>query len=113
MLGLLFIYFIGNAFYKLAEQHNRSRWGFALLGIATYYGVPVFLAFIAAVFFAALENDFIEAIPEYAWTLISIPIGLGSVYGLYLLLKSQWKKKPASSAPDILDAELMNTNRDL
>jgi hypothetical protein len=38
MLGLVFIYFIGRYYYKLAENHNRSKWGFAVLGVATYYG---------------------------------------------------------------------------
>ena len=37
LLGLILISFVGKAFYDLAGLHGKSQWGFAILGIATYY----------------------------------------------------------------------------
>ena len=37
MLGFLLIYFIWKYYSELAVEHNKSKWGYALLGIATYY----------------------------------------------------------------------------
>jgi hypothetical protein len=55
MLGLVFIYFIGRYYYKLAENHNRSKWGFAVLGVATYYGGTF-----AAGAFAGMHGYFLD-----------------------------------------------------
>ena len=37
MLGLLLIYWIGKKYYELATEHNRSPWGYAILGVFVYY----------------------------------------------------------------------------
>ena len=33
MLGLVLLYWIGKYFYKLAEEYDKSKWGFAILGL--------------------------------------------------------------------------------
>ena len=38
MLGFILLYWIGKYFYKLAEKYQKSEWGYALLGIGSYYG---------------------------------------------------------------------------
>jgi hypothetical protein len=47
MLGILLFYFIGKSFYKLAEIYDKSKWTFAVLGVATFfvanYGIQLFM----------------------------------------------------------------------
>jgi hypothetical protein len=33
MLGLLLIFFVGQSYYKLADEFGEKKWPFAILGI--------------------------------------------------------------------------------
>lgn len=104
MLGLILIYFIGKAFYDLAGNYGKHQWGFAILGVVTYYAgtfVGGFLLGLFAIDFVMNSNDLVVG-------LIALPIGLAFCLTLYLILKNTWKKSvPGSkSTEDILDAEL-------
>ena len=106
MLGLLLIYFIGRKFYDLAGLYDKSQWGFAIFGVIAYY----FGTFVAGIIFVIL-NEFYGSTPtdelnDYALGLMALPFGLLSCWGLYMLLKKQWKDKPIPSHYDILDEEL-------
>jgi len=43
MFGIILIYWVGKYFYQLAIEFNKSKWGYAVLGLATYYGSQLFL----------------------------------------------------------------------
>jgi hypothetical protein len=107
MLGLFLIYFIGKSFYDLAFEFHKSHWGFAILGVVSYYAGTI----VAGVIFGLLvEFDVVPAlsdIPELALNLIAMPFGLLACWGLYQLLKSQWAKAPEKQSTEVLDTDLM------
>lgn len=107
MLGLLLIYFIGKAYYQLADQHGRSKWGFAILGVVAYYFGS--FAVQIAMFFYFETNRGIDYVDDNAFVigLIGIPMGLLTCWITYTLLKRQWNAKPVSNVDaDVLDQEL-------
>ncbi|MGJ8593452.1 MAG: hypothetical protein ACSHXF_12950 [Aquaticitalea sp.] len=90
MLGLIFLHFIGKYFYKLAEEFNRNKWLFAILGIVIYY-IGTFIGGIIL----GLLDEFVEL--GFNWdnnvalALVVLPFGLGATYLFYYILKRQWK----------------------
>jgi hypothetical protein len=106
MIGLVLLYFIGNAFYKLAEQYNKKKWVFAILGIVTYYGGTFLAVFIYGVL-SELEFFDITSIPEYALALLGAPFGLLTCWGLYVVLKRQWVNATKISNDEALDSDLI------
>lgn len=102
MLGLFLIYFIGKKFYELAGEHGRSEWGFAILGVISYY-VGTFIGGIVIVI--ALElwgSSSIDSIDDIALGFMALPFGILSCVGLYHLLKRIWSKSPTFD-PNIID----------
>lgn len=101
MLGLLLLYWIGKYYYQLAQKFDKSKWGFAILGIATYYGVMVVVMLIFVLFclLAGIEFDF-EA-NEMLLSLAAIPFGLAGVYFLYNFLEKKWKKEYVNPLAEI------------
>lgn len=109
MLAIFFIYFIGNAFYKLAEQFKKNKWVFAIIGVATYYlsgvvilGGGIVLGMLISYDFAYEESEW------YGWNLLGIPIGLASCYGLYKLLQYQWQKPERKISEEVIDGDLIS-----
>ncbi|MEM7656799.1 MAG: hypothetical protein AAF399_11770 [Bacteroidota bacterium] len=88
MIGLFLIYFIGRAFYNLAHDHDKSRWGYAILGVFSYYVGAFFGGIMLGVVLELSSNM------EYDWVaaLIALPFGIGACVGLYFILKKSWEK---------------------
>ena len=107
MIGIFLIYFIGNSFYKLAEQFQRNKWVFAILGVVSYYAGGFLFGVIAAIAYPIMTGNFIEDTSSIVWDIVAIPFGIGSCYGLYKLLKYQWSKPEVRPSNDILDADMM------
>lgn len=97
MLGLLLIYFIGKAFYDLADKYEKSKWVFAILGVVSYYAGTILFGVVAALIdngnWILRQNDIVIMV-------VSIPIGLITCSILYFALKHNWKKNAVS--PDEL-----------
>lgn len=92
MLGIVLLYFIGKYYYKLAEEFEKHRWGFAILGVATYYVGTM----IGGAVFGVLDGILGWGIDwENTWilSLIALPFGLLFTTGLYYILKKQWEKE--------------------
>jgi len=91
MLGIVFLYFIGKYFYKLAEEFNKNKWLFAILGIAIYY----FGTFVGGIVLGILD-EFVGIGFDWdnnlALGIIALPFGLAAAYLFYFLLKKQWQK---------------------
>lgn len=90
MLGIFFIYLIGKPFYQLAEKHNRNEWGYAFLGVLTYY-VGTFIGGLAiglGSYF--LDIDF-DGINEMLLNLMAIPFGLFVSWLTYTTLKDKFR----------------------
>ncbi|WP_025743522.1 hypothetical protein [Aquimarina pacifica] len=92
MLGLLLLYWIGKYFYKLAEEYNKSKWGFAILGIVVYYGGIIFFSLIIGIIFEITSPGFLDTFNETLLSIIMIPFGMLSSYLLYQYLEKIWKK---------------------
>lgn len=108
MIGIIFLYFIGKHFYELAQEHEKSQWGYAILGVISFY----FGSFIAGVFIALsdilFETDYTNTASELVLSLIGIPFGFLTCWGLYKILKYSWSKKPRTDNSESLDDQFVN-----
>tara|TARA_R110002012_G_scaffold64227_1_gene168800 strand:- start:1669 stop:2001 length:333 start_codon:yes stop_codon:yes gene_type:complete len=101
MLGLIFLYFIGKYFYKLAETYNEKKWLFAVLGVATYY----LGTFLGGIILALLDEFFYLGInwDSRATNFIFLPFGLATAYLFYYLLNRNWSKRQEKEVLSIED----------
>lgn len=99
MLGVILIYWVGKYFYDLAIKFDKSKWGFAVLGLATYYGSQLIFGIILAIFndIYALGIDF----EGFGINLLGIPIGALSCYLLYNFLEKKWKREYVNPMAEI------------
>lgn len=107
MIGLLLIYFIGKYFYDLAILHDKSKWGWAVIGVVSYYAGAFLLAFALGMIAEFISPGFFDNTPEMVLNLVAVPLGLISVYGVYQLVKKNWENNPKDQDMDgFLDAGL-------
>ncbi|MCA0365560.1 MAG: hypothetical protein U0V04_03195 [Spirosomataceae bacterium] len=90
MLGLLLIYWIGKKYYELATEHNRSPWGYAILGVFVYYFSQLFFGLILAIAMPSLFEG-LDTGSELLLNLVGVLVGLGIWYLLFLYLKNKWE----------------------
>lgn len=102
MLGLVFLYFIGKYFYKLAEQFNQNKWLYAILGIVIYY-VGTFIGGITLGILDGLIGIGFDWDNNLALGLIALPFGLVTAYLFYFLLNKQWEKSVVLVEDEIQD----------
>ncbi|MCM8568558.1 hypothetical protein NE848_04160 [Gramella jeungdoensis] len=100
MLGLLLLYWIGKYYYQLAEKYNRNHWGFAILGIITYYFGVMLFGLIIGVIVEIIAPGYIENMNDIALNFIIMPFGILSTYSLYKLIENRWKDKYSFQQPD-------------
>ena len=93
MLGILLLYWIGKYFYKLAEEYNKSKWGFAILGVVVYYGGTLVFGFLMGIIGEVISPGFFDDFNETVLGLIILPFGILSCYLLYKYLDKTWKMK--------------------
>ncbi|PQJ77716.1 hypothetical protein [Polaribacter porphyrae] len=91
MLGLILLYWIGKYFYKLAEEYNKSRWGYAILGIVVYYIGLLVLGGIVVGIVEIIFEGFIDSVNDVLLSFIALPFGILSCYLLYKYLEKTWK----------------------
>ena len=92
MLGLILLYWIGKYFYKLAEEYDKSKWGFAILGVVVYYSGILLFGILVGIYYGLFLPEELETLNETLIGLISIPFGILSCYLLYKYLEKKWKK---------------------
>ncbi|MGG8495574.1 hypothetical protein ACQY1Q_04090 [Tenacibaculum sp. TC6] len=93
MLGLLLLYFIGKKFYELAGNYNKNEWGYAILGVATYYVGAFIFGILLGVLMLILESDWLDTANKFQLALVELPVGILSCYILYVFLEKMWKKE--------------------
>lgn len=91
MLSILFLYFIGKYFYKLAERFNKNKWLFAITGIVIYYVGTFIGGVVLAILDWLLELDF-DWENSVSLSFIALPFGIATSYLFYFILKKQWEK---------------------
>src|SRR4051812_2070118 len=107
MIGLFLLYFIGKMFYELAHEHDRSRWGFAILGVVSYYaGSLVIGSLIIGVLTGMGYLAFLKNVSNIVSGLLTMPLGILAAVITYKVLKLQWEKAPARNN-DSLDNDLI------
>lgn len=92
MIGLLFIYFVGRAFYRLAEMYQQNKWLFGILGVVVYYAGIIFSAVVIGVISELVSPGSIEEFEDSGIALLTVPIGILSCWGFYKVLEYKWKK---------------------
>lgn len=107
MLGLVLIYFIGRAFYQLAEAYGKHQWGHAILGVVSYYGGTIIAGIVMFVIYDLSSLGSIDEMNEMALNLMAVPFGLLACWGVYKLLERRWDRAVANSNDDILDDGLL------
>ena len=110
MLGLLLIYFIWKYYSELAFEYHRSRWGYAILGIASYYAGTAMGGIILYAGCALAGSDFPEETARPLVSLICMPFGILAVWGLYKLLEKNWARTGRNTDNDSLDADLIKSS---
>ncbi|APZ46789.1 hypothetical protein BW723_11060 [Polaribacter reichenbachii] len=107
MLGLILIYWLGKKFYKLAEEYNKSQWGYAILGIVVYYAVSIVFATVTLIIIESFSNT----LNDYILGLVAMPFGLLGCYLLYKYLEKNWDYKNPKN--DILIDQIGKSEEEL
>lgn len=108
MFGLIFIYFIGKYFYKLAETHNRNKWLFAIFGIASYYAGTILGGVILGLISVISGTNFIDGIDDTWVGLMCLPFGVITVWIFFVVLKNNWSKTKNNDFNTIIDNDLIS-----
>ena len=111
MLGILLIYLVGRKFYDLAGNHNKHQWGYAILGVFSYYVGTFIAGIVIALYLEFFGSTSIDEINEFVLSLIAIPFGLLACWVTYLLLEKNWEKKTVHDNTDILDIDFIEEEK--
>lgn len=96
MLGLLLLYWIGKYFYKLADKFDKSKWGYAILGVALYYLGTFAFAILFLLVGELYSPGYVETFNDTLLSFLSLPFGLLSCYLTYKYLDKNWTKNAPS-----------------
>lgn len=81
-------------YWKIFLDFDKNKWGYAILGAASYYGGAIIGSFLLGIFLIFIYSDTeIENFNEAILGFIALPFGLASAYGLHYFLKKKWKKE--------------------
>ena len=102
MLGILLIYYIGKKFYELSDIYDKNKWLYAITSVVLYYVTGIVLIAILVI----LDDLFYWGFDwesRFGINLISVPVGLFSVWLLYNSLEKRWKASAVSIQDEIQD----------
>ncbi len=108
MLGLIFIYFIGRAFYNLSEEHDKNNWLYAITGVLSYYGGSFVGGIISYLAYDMISYNDYTSVNEALLTVLGVLFGLLVCWGYYYFLKRNWENKVFESDDSILDEDLFD-----
>lgn len=98
ILSYIFLFYVGFYFYRLAENHKKNKWIFAIIGIGSY-----FLALVIYPFYLRLFDP--EEIQNPANIVLvsvkSLTIALISIFILFQVLSFVWNKKKKINKEEI------------
>ncbi|WP_306643918.1 hypothetical protein [Sanyastnella coralliicola] len=107
MIGILLIYFIGRAFYNLADKFNENKWLWAILGVVSYYAG----SFVGGILFGLLEE--FEIMPSggpddlhVASIALAVVFAAGVVVAFYFILKRMWTRRGVVITSEVLDGDI-------
>ena len=106
MIGLLLVYFIGKAFYDLALKFNQNKWGFAVLGILSYYLGLLLGGGLIGICMELFSPGSVEEFPDMVLGLMCIPLGALACWGVYKFLERKWSRPAETKSHNVLDDNL-------
>lgn len=106
MLGIFLLYFIWKHYSELAVEFDKHKWAYSILGIAIYYLGTFVGGLIIGIVTVFMDSD-LDSVPNIVMSLIAIPFGLLSTWGLYKILQYNWSKKAKESNNNSLDSDLI------
>ena len=115
ILDILLFYFVGKAFYDLANEYDRSRWGFAVLGVISCYGGVLVGGIVLALIYELGLSKSIEELNEVLLSLMALPFGILMCWGFYHILKRSWSRSSTNSdsaSSEVLDADLFRDKQE-
>lgn len=89
ILSYIFLFYVGFYFYRLAENHQKNKWLFAIIGIITY----LLFLFIYPLYLRLFYKEEILDINLVLVSLKSFLIALISLFILFQVLSFMWNKK--------------------
>ena len=107
MIGIVFIYWIWKSFSDLANEYNKNKWTYALIGLASYYGTTLVAGVIygaCVVFINGVDGVNNENDNSIGWNLLFVLLGGLVCYGVYSLLKSKGEKERELSRKEGIDS---------
>jgi hypothetical protein len=110
LLGLILIIFVGKKFYELAHEYDKSRWGFAIAGVVSYYGCMIISAFIIGIIIELSSPGYINESNERWIGLLGVPFAILGCWGFYKILEKNWSKTRGNGQPDTLDGGMINNS---
>ncbi|CAL2093707.1 hypothetical protein [Tenacibaculum sp. 190524A05c] len=93
MLALILLYFIGKKFYELADKFEKSKWGYAVAGIAIYYAGAIGIGTIIVIILEYFELFNVDSVSDNLLGILIAPFGFISCYVLYIMLEKKWEKE--------------------
>lgn len=106
MLGLLILYYIAKPFYKLAEEHSKNKWLFAISSIAIYYLGAFIGGIIIAIVSELVFKYPVDNIEDILLSIMAMPLGILSVWLVYKFLVKKWENTDQFTDSDILDENI-------
>jgi uncharacterized membrane protein YdjX (TVP38/TMEM64 family) len=105
MIGIIFIYYVGNYFYKLADKFDKNKWLFAIIGLAVYYGSTLFLGLIYGITLELTGNSMSESTAETViLSIVGLIAGLTACYFLHKFLENKWQLEAIENKKDGIDS---------
>lgn len=93
MLQLVLFYFIGRKYYELADEYEKSKWVYAVLGVAIYFIIALVLGVVLGLIIFVTGKDFLSNTNNLLLEIIYAPFGILGCYLLYMGLEKKWKKE--------------------
>ena len=107
MLGLVLIYFLGKYFYDLAGKYDKHKWGYGILGVASYY-LGTFVAGVIIVILMEISSPgIIEDFNDILLSLMALPFGLLTAWGVYKFLEKKFGNSVGVN-PSNVDSEILD-----
>lgn len=87
----------------MAEKFNKSKWGYAILGVVAYYAGLYISLFLIGMGMGLFVPEKIDSINETLFGLLGVPFGLLASHLLYKFFKKQWNGGFRTVDASILD----------
>lgn len=96
-LGYIFLFYVGFYFFRLAENHQKNKWLFGILGIIVYLIATI----IYPIFLRFFKSDEIENFDLASISLKSFLIGFTIVFIFFQILSFIWGRKKKINKKEI------------